>query len=122
MAAALAVTVGYLLGSVPFAFLLARRRGVELRRAGSGKTGAANVLRTTGAAYAVGAVCLDAIKGAVAVLIAQRLTGELAVSVAAGLAAIIGHIYPLWLGFHGGKGVATAAGAFAVLSPIAVTI
>lgn len=122
MAAALAVAVGYLLGSVPFAFLLARRRGVDLRLAGSGNIGAANVLRTTGAAQAVWAACLDAIKGAVAVLIAQRLTGDLAVSVSAGLAAIIGHVYPIWLGFHGGKGVATAAGVFAVLSPVAVAI
>lgn len=122
MAAALAVAVGYLLGSVPFAFLLARRRGVDLRLAGSGNIGAANVLRTTGAAQAVWAACLDAIKGAVAVLIAQRLSGDLAVSVSAGLAAIIGHVYPIWLGFHGGKGVATAAGVFAVLSPVAVAI
>jgi glycerol-3-phosphate acyltransferase PlsY len=122
MAAALVVTVGYLLGSVPFAFLLARRRGVDLRHAGSGNIGAANVLRTTSVAYAVGAVCLDATKGAVAVLLAQRLNGELAVSVSAGLAAIIGHVYPIWLGFRGGKGVATAAGAFAVLSPVALAI
>lgn len=122
MAAALVVTVGYFLGSVPFAFLLARRRGVDLRHAGSGNIGAANVLRTTSVAHAVGAVCLDATKGAVAVLLAQRLNGESAVSVSAGLAAIIGHVYPIWLGFRGGKGVATAAGAFAVLSPIALAI
>ena len=122
MAAALVVTVGYLLGSVPFAFLLARRRGVDLRRTGSGNIGAANVLRTTNVASAVGAVCLDATKGAVAVLLAQRLNGELAVSVSAGLAAIIGHVYPIWLGFRGGKGVATAAGAFALLSPAALAI
>jgi glycerol-3-phosphate acyltransferase PlsY len=122
MAAALVVTLGYLLGSVPFAFLLARRRGVDLRHAGSGNIGAANVLRTTGVAYAVGAVCLDAAKGAVAVLLALRLNGELAVSVSAALAAIIGHVYPIWLGFRGGKGVATAAGAFAVLSPVALAI
>ena len=122
MAAVLVVTLGYLLGSVPFAFLLARRRGVDLRHAGSGNIGAANVLRTTGVAYAVGAVCLDAAKGAVAVLLALRLNGELAVSVSAALAAIIGHVYPIWLGFRGGKGVATAAGAFAVLSPVALAI
>ena len=122
MPAALAVAVGYLLGSVPFSFWLARRRGVDLRHAGSGNVGAANVLRTAGGAYAVGAVCLDALKGMLAVLIAQRLTGELAAPVAAGVAAIIGHVYPVWLGFHGGKGVATAAGAFAVLAPVAVAV
>ena len=110
MDTALAVTLGYLVGSVPFAFLLARRRGIDLRGAGSGNVGAANVLRTSGVADAVTALCLDAMKGALAVLIAQRVTTEPTAPVAAGFAAVIGHIYPVWLGFRGGKGVATAAG------------
>ena len=118
----LAVTLGYLVGSVPFAFLLARRRGIDLRRAGSGNVGAANVFRTSGAADAVTAFCLDAMKGALAVLIAQRVTTEPTAPVAAGFAAVIAHIHPIWLGFRGGKGVATAAGAFALLSPGAVVI
>ncbi len=118
----IAVTFGYLVGSVPFAFLLARRRGVDLRRRGSGNVGAANVLRTTGVPNAVVAMCLDAAKGALAVLVAQRLSSSLAVPVAGGLAAVIGHIYPAWIGFRGGKGVATAAGVFVVLAPIAVAI
>ncbi len=118
----IAVTFGYLAGSVPFAFLLARRRGVDLRRRGSGNVGAANVLRTSGVPNAVVAMCLDAAKGALAVLVAQRLSGGLAVPVAGGLAAVIGHVYPAWIGFRGGKGVATAAGVFVVLAPIAVAI
>jgi glycerol-3-phosphate acyltransferase PlsY len=114
------VAFGYLAGSIPFAFLLAKRRGVDLRRAGSGNVGAANVLRTSGVPEAVLAMILDAAKGSVAVLVAQRLSAEPATPVAGGLAAVIGHIYPVWLGFRGGKGVATASGVFAVLTPTAV--
>jgi glycerol-3-phosphate acyltransferase PlsY len=118
----LAVTFGYLTGSVPFAFLLARRRGVDLRHVGSGNVGAANVLRATGLKYALATVGLDAAKGAVAVLVAERLAGGPGTPVAAGVASIIGHVCPVWLRFRGGKGVATAAGVFGVLTPIAVAI
>ena len=117
-----AVTLGYLAGSVPFAFLLARRRGVDLRRSGSGNVGAANVLRTSGVPLAAAAMALDVMKGALAVLVARQLTEGPATPVAAGLAAIIGHIYPVWLQFRGGKGVATAAGVFGVLTPLALGI
>lgn len=118
----IAVLLAYLVGSVPFAFLLARRRGYDLRVVGSGNVGATNVLRTSGVSSAVLAMCLDGAKGALAVLVAQRLTSGAATPVAAGIASIIGHIYPVWLGFHGGKGVATAAGVFAVLAPLALGI
>jgi glycerol-3-phosphate acyltransferase PlsY len=118
----LAIVVAYIVGSVPFAFLLARRRGIDLRQVGSGNVGASNVLRTSGAPRAVLAMCLDAAKGSVAVVIANGMTSGTATPVAAGLASVIGHIYPVWLGFRGGKGVATAAGVFAVLTPIAVAI
>jgi glycerol-3-phosphate acyltransferase PlsY len=118
----LAVTLAYFVGSVPFAFLLARHRGIDLRQVGSGNVGASNVLRTSGVRSAVLAMCLDAIKGALAVLVAQRLATGPAAPVAAGLASIIGHIYPVWLRFRGGKGVATAAGAFAVLTPLALGV
>ncbi len=117
-----AVLVAYVLGSVPFAYLLARRRGIDLREVGSGNVGASNVLRTSGAPQAVLAMCLDAAKGSVAVVVANGLTTGTATPVAAGLASVIGHIYPVWLGFRGGKGVATAAGVFAVLAPLAVAI
>jgi glycerol-3-phosphate acyltransferase PlsY len=117
-----AVVFGYLLGSVPFAHLFARRRGIDLREVGSGNVGATNVLRTSGAAQAVLVMCLDGAKGAVAVIVVAALTTGPATPVAAGLAAVIGHIYPVWLGFRGGKGVATAAGVFAVLAPLALAI
>ena len=116
------ITLAYAIGSIPFAFLLARRRGVDLRRVGSFNVGATNVLRTSGVPDAVIAMSLDAIKGAVAVAVAQRLTTGAAAPVAAGLASIIGHVYPVWLGFRGGKGVATAAGVFAVLAPAALAV
>ena len=118
----IAVALGYLAGSVPFAFLLARRRGVDLRRIGSGNVGATNVLRTSGVALAIAAMLLDVMKGALAVWVARQLTEGPATPVAAGLAAIIGHIYPVWLQFRGGKGVATAAGVFGVLTPLALAI
>jgi glycerol-3-phosphate acyltransferase PlsY len=108
------------MGSIPFAQLLSQRRGVDLRRVGSGNVGATNVLRTLGVRAAVLAMLLDAVKGVVAVLVAQRLTNGVTAPVAAGLASMIGHVYPVWLRFRGGKGVATAAGAFAVLTPAAL--
>jgi len=116
----LVVLIGYLSGSVPFAYLVSRRRGIDLRRVGSGNVGASNVLRTSGVPHAVTAMCLDAIKGAAAVFLAMRLTSAPAVPIAAGVASVIGHVYPIWLRFRGGKGVATAAGVFALLSPLAV--
>jgi len=117
----LAVVFGYLAGSVPFAYLVARRRGIDLRHAGSGNLGAANVLRTVGVWAAVIVMLLDALKGSAAVLAAQAITTGDAAPVAAGLASIFGHIYPVWL-FRGGKGVATAAGMFALLAPVALSI
>ena len=118
----LPVLFGYLAGSVPFAFLLARRAGIDVRVAGSGNVGAANVLRTTGAWRAVAVMSLDVGKGAAAVLVASLLTGGVWIAALTGAAAIVGHIYPVWLRFHGGKGVAVAAGVFSVLSPIATGI
>ena len=118
----LAVSFGYLIGSIPFAQLLSRRRGIDLRRVGSGNIGAANVLRTSGVRPAVLAMCLDAVKGALAVLAAERLVGGGATPVAAGVASVLGHVYPVWLRFRGGKGVATAAGVFGVLTPVALAL
>jgi len=118
----LAVLFGYLAGSVPFAFLLARRAGIDVRVAGSGNVGAANVLRTTGAWRAVTVMSLDVGKGAAAVLIANLVTGGVWIAALTGAAAIVGHIYPVWLRFRGGKGVAVAAGVFSILSPIATGV
>jgi len=114
---AIAVGAAYAIGSIPFALLVARRRGVDIRRAGSGNVGSANVLRTAGVGAGIAALVLDAGKGALAVLVARRVTMDQGVAMLAGLAAVAGHVHPVWLRFHGGKGVATGAGAFAVLAP-----
>ena len=109
-----AILVGYAVGSLPIGFLVAQStRGIDLRRAGSGNVGAANVYRTSGLGTAIVVMAADVAKGATAVLIA----GSGAPAAAAGVAAVVGHVYPVWLGFHGGKGVATASGVFGVLSP-----
>lgn len=118
----LAVILGYLTGSVPFAFLLARRVGIDVRRSGSGNVGAANVLRTTGTWRGLAVMSLDVAKGAAAVALAGLTTSGAGAGVAGGAAAIVGHIYPVWLRFHGGKGVAVAAGVFGVLSPLPTAI
>jgi glycerol-3-phosphate acyltransferase PlsY len=122
MTATLVVLLAYLVGSIPFAFLLSRPYGVDLRHAGSGNVGATNVLRTTGVGVAVLAVVLDAVKGTAAVLLAQVLSSGPAAPVVAACASVVGHVYPIWLRFRGGKGVATAAGAFAILAPAALAV
>lgn len=113
------ILIGYAFGSVPFAFLLARRAGIDVRVAGSGNVGAANVLRTTGTPLGVLVMSLDILKGVATVLLASVVEGRHSAMAAAGAAAVVGHIYPVWLRFHGGKGVAVAAGVFSVLAPVA---
>lgn len=116
------VALGYLAGSVPFAFLLARRAGIDVRVAGSGNVGAANVLRTTGTWRGVMVMGLDVGKGALAVALASLSNAGATLIALAATAAVVGHIYPVWLRFKGGKGVAVAAGVFAVLSPVATAV
>ena len=118
----IAVAFGYLLGSIPFALLLTRRQGIELRNVGSRNPGAANVLRSAGIGPAVAVMLLDAGKGTVAVAAARLMSDDVVVVTSAGLAAIVGHIYPVWCGFRGGKGVAASAGVFALLAPLATAI
>jgi glycerol-3-phosphate acyltransferase PlsY len=113
------ILLGYLTGSVPFAYLLARRAGIDVRVAGSGNVGAANVLRTTGTWRGVTVMGLDVAKGALAMVLASVTNTGATLTAAAAAAAVVGHIYPIWLRFHGGKGVAVAAGVFAVLTPVA---
>jgi acyl phosphate:glycerol-3-phosphate acyltransferase len=109
-----ALLVGYLLGSIPFGLLLTRLSGKgDIRDIGSGNIGATNVLRTGSKGLAAATLVLDALKGAAAVLIAQRLWPD-AVNFAA-TGALIGHLYPAWLRFKGGKGVATLLGILAPL-------
>ena len=116
----LGIIAAYLIGSVPFALLLARRwGGHDLHRVGSGNIGAANVLRASGVRAGIAVAMLDIGKGAMGVVLAGRLAGVDAGPLA-GLAAVVGHIYPFWLRFRGGKGVATACGVFTVLAPLAV--
>ncbi|HEX5452831.1 MAG TPA: glycerol-3-phosphate 1-O-acyltransferase PlsY [Stellaceae bacterium] len=116
----LAAAIGYLLGSIPFGLILTRLAGLgDIRRIGSGNIGATNVLRTGNKALAGLTVALDALKGVAAVLVGMVWGPEAAV--VAGGAAVIGHMFPVWLGFRGGKGVATALGVLLVLAwPVAV--
>jgi len=117
----IAVLAAYIIGSIPFALIMARRWGTtDLRLIGSGNLGAANVWRVTGATAGVLVALLDILKGAAGVVVAQRLDSDAAAPAVAGVAAVVGHIYPVWLGFRGGKGVATSCGVFAVLTPLAV--
>jgi glycerol-3-phosphate acyltransferase PlsY len=109
-----ALVIGYLLGSIPFGLLITRLAGRgDIRDIGSGNIGATNVLRTGAKGLAAATLILDALKGAAAVLIAQRFWPDATSFAAAG--ALIGHLYPVWLGFKGGKGVATMLGILAPL-------
>lgn len=116
-----AVLLAYCIGSIPFALLLARRwSAADLRVVGSGNLGAANVMRSSGLTAGLLVAALDIGKGAASVWLAARLSATAGVPAVAGFAAIIGHIYPVWLRFRGGKGVATACGVFSVLTPLAI--
>jgi acyl phosphate:glycerol-3-phosphate acyltransferase len=116
-----AIVIAYLLGSIPFAYLAGRARGIDLRTVGSGNLGAANVFRTLGRGTGIAVMAADIGKGAAAVLIARALTGAPWPAVAAG-AAMAGHIFPVWLHFKGGKGVAVGGGALIGLMPLAAAI
>jgi glycerol-3-phosphate acyltransferase PlsY len=110
MTALLALGLGYLLGSVPWGLVLTRAAGMDdIRKIGSGSIGATNVLRTGSKALAVGTLALDLLKGVAALLLARWLWGE-AAGLWAGFGAMLGHAFPVWLGFKGGKGVATGGG------------
>jgi acyl phosphate:glycerol-3-phosphate acyltransferase len=114
------IALAYALGSIPFALVVSRFAGTDLRQIGSGNLGAANVMRASGVKSGVLVALLDVAKGAASVMIAGRMADGATAPALAGFAAIVGHIYPIWLRFRGGKGVATACGVFAVLTPAAV--
>ena len=121
MRSVIIVIVAYLIGSIPFGYLIVRtKEGSDIRQTGSGGTGATNVSRRAGKAAGVLTLLLDASKGAAAVLIAQNVSDSDWVKAAAAIAVIVGHIFPVWLGFRGGKGVATGVGVFIVLAPVAL--
>jgi glycerol-3-phosphate acyltransferase PlsY len=112
----LTAVLAYLLGSIPFGIVITRAMGLgDLRQIGSGNIGATNVLRTGNKGAAAATLVLDAAKGGIAVLIARWLLGEDAAQLA-GLSAFLGHLFPVWLGFKGGKGVATFLGTLIALS------
>lgn len=116
MVLGLVAVLAYLLGSVPFGVVITRAMGLgDLRAIGSGNIGATNVLRTGNKAAALATLLLDAAKGGIAVLIARSAVGEDAAQLA-GLAAFLGHLFPVWLGFKGGKGVATFLGILLALA------
>ena len=119
----LPLIVGYTVGSLPIGYLIASRlRGIDLRRVGSGNVGATNVYRAAGLSTALLVIAVDLAKGAGSVLLAARMLAGPSAPVAAGVAAVVGHVYPVWLRFRGGKGVATACGAFSILAPFATAI
>lgn len=114
-----ALLIGYLFGSIPFGLLLTRFAGLgDIRSIGSGNIGATNVLRTGNKALAASTLLGDMLKGAVAVLVAEVYLGVDA-SIYAALGAFVGHVFPVWLRFRGGKGVATYIGCLVALSPVA---
>jgi glycerol-3-phosphate acyltransferase PlsY len=111
-----AAIIGYLSGSVPYGLLLTRAAGLgDIRAIGSGNIGATNVLRTGNKKVAAGTLVLDALKGAIPVLVFTAFWGRDA-GLLAGIAALLGHVFPVWLGFKGGKGVATGAGVLLAAS------
>lgn len=125
----IAALAAYTIGSIPFGFLIARYLfGIDVRQSGSGNIGATNVARVTGARTGLMALALDVLKGALPVLVLPRLlVGAdsslfLHLQVVCALGAVLGHMFPIWLRFRGGKGVATALGAVVVLSPVAAGI
>ncbi|MDW5317699.1 glycerol-3-phosphate 1-O-acyltransferase PlsY [Rhizobium sp. PL01] len=116
-----AAIFGYLLGSIPFGLILTRMAGLgDVRKIGSGNIGATNVLRTGNKKLAAATLLLDALKGTAAAAIASRWGIE--AGIAAGFAAFLGHLYPVWLGFKGGKGIATYIGVLLGLAPIMVLL
>lgn len=123
-----ATAAGYLLGSCPNGYLISRTRGIDIRRHGSGNIGATNVLRVLGKKWGYLVFALDALKGFVAVRVAFAISSAMIVGpahreivgIVGGLACILGHTFPVWLHFRGGKGVATSAGVLLGLMPVAV--
>ena len=118
----IAIILAYILGSIPFGYLVSRIRfGRDVRSSGSGATGATNVARQFGVGWAILVMILDIAKGIVAVLLANLflLDVDWLVGVV-GIVAILGHVYPVWIGFRGGKGVNTALGVATVISPIGI--
>lgn len=117
---AAALPLAYVMGALPWGYVvLLMRRGIDIREYGSGRTGVSNALRTAGMKLAGLVLLLDLVKGAAAVLLARYLIGDPTSEVAAGLMALVGHNWPVFLGFRGGRGIAPGLGGLAVMSPLA---
>lgn len=118
----IAVAVAYLVGAVPSGVLVGRLRGIDPRSAGSGRTGTTNALRTLGPRWAAAVGIMDLAKGIIAVLVGNLVGPEPWGGALAGIAAVVGHVRSVFIGFGGGRGVATGAGALLVLAPLAVLV
>lgn len=120
------IILAYVIGASPFGFLAGRMRGIDIRQHGSGNIGATNVLRVLGRPIGITVLVLDVLKGMVPVLIAQQASdpGQSLVPILAAIAAILGHNYTFWLGFKGGKGIATSAGAILplMMAPLGIAL
>lgn len=119
---AVALLVGYLIGAVPSGVLVGRLVGADPRASGSGRTGTTNAIRTLGTGPAVAVAVLDVAKGVAAVLVANAIGPAPWAGAVAGIAAVVGHVRSVFIGFGGGRGVATGAGAMLVLAPLAVLL
>ncbi len=113
----LLILISYLLGAIPFGLLIGKIKNVDVRQAGSGNIGATNVLRTLGVVPGTTALILDLFKGTGAVLLGRLFSGDPLIIVLCGLAAVIGHSFPIYLGFKGGKGAATGLGVLLGVAP-----
>jgi len=118
----LLILFGYLIGSVPVGFILGSRSGIDVRAVGSGNVGATNVARVVGKRQGILTLIADTAKGFLPVILAMQLGASLAATVLVGAAAFLGHLYPIFLKFKGGKGVATASGVFLALAPMATLV
>lgn len=119
---AVAALAGYLIGAIPSGVLVGRLVGVDPRESGSGRTGTTNAIRTLGTGPAVAVAVLDVAKGMVAVLVANAMGPEPWAGAVAGIAAVVGHVKSIFIGFDGGRGVATGAGAMLMMAPLAVLL
>jgi glycerol-3-phosphate acyltransferase PlsY len=125
---AVVVIASYLLGSIPFGYLAGRMAGIDIRNCGSGNVGATNVIRTLGKGYGYPVFALDFLKGfgavKMSILIATRMqwNPHEMFGIAAAISSVLGHSFPVWLRFHGGKGVATSGGALLGLAPVAALV
>lgn len=126
---AMVMLLGYLLGSIPAGYVAGRIAGIDIRKEGSGNIGATNVVRVLGKIYGYPVFLIDVLKGVIAVVLASYLGNRLGQSahivllaILAGVACVIGHNFPVWLGFRGGKGVATSIGVVFALMPIAAIV